>query len=566
MRRAASSPRAGIEVRPAGRDALWSRLALAAVSLSLLVAASGQILYEEHPELDRLLHRDAALESVRIGTSKYVVTTDFLNKLNNSLNRAAIPGTRTVYVTYSNSFYTRLLANSMMSLSNVNVLRHLVFFALDENVKAAVPKGIESLLIPEIVRTKVGKFWIVWAVLHLGFDFFLLEADSVLFSDPLPHIQPRCDLSWQSDAYFHEDVDREDLNIGVFFARASRGAEELFTGLLETYAPAVWDQRQLNELLKRDAMRLNITVCVLDLDRFQNGGLWFWLPHLHDSPGIVAAHNNFVGIDFKVQRAHTPNPAGAWFWMTKDDPLFYGQNRKYMTVELAPGDSIQDQLHELRLAAILSLSLGRALVVPHITCVGHPAYELFRLHELPWCDLDHYADVGVLHSVLELRPWAMVEEPELRAKYLEPAVDAAPPASPGRAYDELVAELRQHAAVPCLRLALGPAGGLRNAFRFRSVPLILATYVTTRFLCGGVMPSWPKDVPEAGGAWTVPLDCWLHRYNFWSYAADVPGRFFRLRMEELPRYILERKEGEPQPDYDDLQAALNGSPNRHGGK
>eukprot|EP00741_Cyanophora_paradoxa_P005763 tig00000113_g5585.t1 len=484
----------------------------------------------------------------------YLFDEAMLETMAAGLDKAAFPDGRVV-VTYASDLFSSMLINMLFSLERAGLGGRAFVFALDATTAGFMKVlNVPHVLLPLEARRDGkcrGKFLWLLNALVLGYELLLIEPDCFVFEDPFPFIPPRCDFAMLSDSYKWDDVQKEDLNIGTFLLRPTAAAASMLGSILAQWNASVWDQEAVNAILKRELLGLGVTVCALDAHEFANGGLYFWLPHHapEDTPRVLV-HNNFINQDWKVRpdpprpsprrpartASHQPRPsphrpAGrvarplrllppmrlqmffrANLWLPSPE-TYYGEGRRYLLFDAGEGRPIAEQLHAFRLAAIAAKATNRTVVAPKLTCRGHPAWDLFRIRELPWCEADYWLNPGALAMSVEFRTPVLYEDPALRARYLLPIahVPSLVPLYPSRPFESFVSDLAPLASYPAIFLPDPSA-----VFDFRTVPLELAADVSKHFRCTG-MRSWPKDTVEAGGSWDVPQDCWLDRHNFWQW-------------------------------------------------
>eukprot|EP00741_Cyanophora_paradoxa_P012196 tig00020603_g11783.t1 len=450
-----------------------------------------------------------------------------LLRLRTALREAAAANPQaTAVVTYADQRVYTHLVNLFASLIRAELRESTVVFALDEFVaRESAALGFRAFLVPEYHRhSTLGKFFIVYNCLRTGVDIMVLEADTVVFENPLPAVPPRCDLTMTSDAYAHSDIDKEDVNIGVFHARSVASTPyvaNIFLAFMLRYDPELWDQAQFNELVKNRTLNLGLTLCLLDLHKFPNGGLAGWLAHtLPPDVSFSVLHNNFVEPRYKLDFFFSRG-----WWGTGSDGFYWG-GRKFLapSFDLRRG-TIADQLHMLRMAALVAFRSGRTLVYPHVTCLGHPGYTIFSLHQLPHCEVDYWFAPLLLQTAMDARPARLLDDPNLLERYAPRRAALAPGAGEAPApFDTILA-----------RVDLVFLQDVDRLYDWTTAPLVPAAYLTMRILCQG-MRSWQKDVREAGGEWDVPLQCGLEERNFWRWRT-LRDNFWLTPFDRVPDLI-----------------------------
>eukprot|EP00741_Cyanophora_paradoxa_P009294 tig00000144_g9002.t2 len=476
----------------------------------------------------------------------------YLAELSDKLSAVCDNRSRLI-ISYADAAYAPMLHNFLLSAQRAGVLNVTFVFAMDDYIDRLMDQfGVPHMLLPEVARTKggLGKYLFMFNTLMLGYSVFLIEPDVYVGSNPFEHLRWQCDLSFQSEGYFWKDVSKEHVNIGDFFARSSVRTVSMFGEMIEQFRWDAWDQQLFNHILKNNWLRMNLTLCALDMHSLPrparpspvsadlgppcrsvyevitvppapvctssdandglSGGLYFWLPHLRArSTPIVTVHNSFVEPSYKIHMFHRGD-----LWLVQDDDAFWG-GRKYLTFSTDMEKPIEQHFHALRMAALLAHGLNRTLVLPRVQCRGHPAWDLFQIRELLYCHVDHWADVARLQSHMDTRPPNVDENAALRARFLTPEVmpkyDVV--LDTDLAYRDLVADLGRAPFTGSANLRFD--GDITTAYDFKSVPVQLARWMSEEVIrCVG-MRSWEKDVGEAGGTWSVPPDCGLSKWNWW---------------------------------------------------
>jgi len=138
----------------------------------------------------------------------------------------------------------------------------------------------------------VFQFTISLELLQNGYNFVFLDGDVYLTGskDPFDEMLPLTNDTW--DIQFQKDYELPDVdvNIGWFFARATRATEDFFRRSYDRWLETRdWDQSVMNDIARQMEADSSLKVHRLELSRFRNFMLEAWEDTLFGPEHLAAA-------------------------------------------------------------------------------------------------------------------------------------------------------------------------------------------------------------------------------------------------------------------------------------